>query len=48
MVERFVQVDNYLLAVLSNGHLLAALIGDWKWQRIFSSTDRIHCVSQMA
>jgi photosystem II stability/assembly factor-like uncharacterized protein len=47
MVERFVQVDNYLLAVLSNGHLLAALIGDWKWQRIFSSTDRIHCVSQM-
>jgi photosystem II stability/assembly factor-like uncharacterized protein len=34
MVERFVQVDDELLAVLSNGHLLAALSEKLEWRRI--------------
>jgi photosystem II stability/assembly factor-like uncharacterized protein len=45
MVERFTQIDNQLLAVLSNGHLLAAEIGRWQWQRIFASTPKIRCIS---
>lgn len=45
MVERFTEIDNHLFAVLSNGHLLVSEIGRWRWQRIFSSTPHIRCLS---
>ena len=34
MVERFIQAGDDLLAVLSNGQLLAASISGWVWERI--------------
>jgi photosystem II stability/assembly factor-like uncharacterized protein len=34
MVERFVPAEDEVLAVLSNGQLLAAAPGDWHWRRL--------------
>ena len=48
MVERFNEIDDHLFAVLSNGHLLVAKIGEWHWQRIFAETPKIRSISKMA
>ncbi|MCI0394599.1 MAG: hypothetical protein L0332_31040 [Chloroflexi bacterium] len=48
MVERFTPVGDHLLAVLSNGDLLAAVIGEWQWQRIFPDVAGVRCVATMA
>ncbi len=45
MVERFVQVENELLAVLSNGHLLAAPLAPLLWRRILPEIDTVNAVA---
>ena len=47
MVERFTTVDNMLLAVISDGRLLASRINDWHWRPIFANVDEIRCVATM-
>ena len=47
MVERFQEIDGRLFAVLSNGDLLVAAVGEWHWQHIFAGTPRIRCISTM-
>jgi hypothetical protein len=42
MVERFLPLDQHLMAILSNGELIAAEIGQWKWRRLFIGMDRIN------
>ncbi len=46
MVERFAQVGDDLLAVLSNGQLLSASISELQWQRILSSVEGVTAVCQ--
>jgi photosystem II stability/assembly factor-like uncharacterized protein len=41
MVERFAQVDGELLAVLSNGELWAAPLGELEWRRILPQLDHV-------
>lgn len=41
MVERFVQIDQRLFAVLSNGHLLVADRGEPAWTRVLSRVEGI-------
>jgi len=55
MVERFVQIDDpstssgqVLLAVLSNGTLLAAPLGSLQWQQILADVKDIAAVTSMA
>jgi photosystem II stability/assembly factor-like uncharacterized protein len=45
MVERFGQVDQELLALLSNGHLLTSPLNDLKWQQIMSEVSDINAVA---
>jgi photosystem II stability/assembly factor-like uncharacterized protein len=45
MVERFAQFDDQLLAVLSNGHMLAAPVSTLVWHRIFPQVERIAAVT---
>jgi photosystem II stability/assembly factor-like uncharacterized protein len=47
MVERFVQVEGHLLAVLSNGHLLAAPLDTLMWQRILPEIPGIEAATPM-
>ncbi len=42
MVERFVQADAEMLAVLSNGELLSADFGVWQWRRILPSVEGVN------
>jgi photosystem II stability/assembly factor-like uncharacterized protein len=44
MVERFLSLDQHLLAILSNGDLIAAEFGRWKWTQLFVGMDRINAV----
>jgi photosystem II stability/assembly factor-like uncharacterized protein len=44
MVERFLQVEDQLLAVLSNGQLLAASLTALEWQRVLSDVTGINAV----
>jgi len=44
MVERFAQVGGELLAVLSNGQLLAAPLSTLDWRRILPEVKAINCV----
>jgi photosystem II stability/assembly factor-like uncharacterized protein len=44
MVERFVQADSELLAILSNGHLLSASLTSLAWQRILPDVEGILAV----
>ena len=48
MVERFLQVDSELLAVLSNGQLLAAPLDTLAWRRIMAGVPGIEAVAIMA
>jgi hypothetical protein len=45
MVERFLQVDEVLLAVLSNGQLIAAPIATLEWRRILPDVPGITAVA---
>jgi photosystem II stability/assembly factor-like uncharacterized protein len=45
MVERFEQVGDHLYAILSNGQLLTATIGVWRWQRLFQDVVRIQAIA---
>jgi hypothetical protein len=47
MVERFVQVGDHLLAVISNGQLLAAALATLSWRRILTDIVNVNagCVS---
>ncbi len=47
MVERFVQVEGYLLAVLSNGHLLAAPLDTLTWRRMLPQISGVKAVTPM-
>ena len=48
MVERFVQVGDDSLAVLSNGHLLSAHVETLSWQRILPEIHDIKAAATMA
>jgi photosystem II stability/assembly factor-like uncharacterized protein len=45
MVERFVQADDELLAVLSNGQLLSAPLSTLEWHRILSDVPDVNMVT---
>ena len=45
MVERFVQVGEELLAVLSNGELWATLPDKASWHRILPDVDHVTCAA---
>ncbi len=45
MVERFLQVGDTLLAVLSNGGLLAAELGTFSWRRILPEVAGVRCAA---
>lgn len=47
MVERFVRVGGELLAVLSNGHLLAAPLATLTWRRILPQVTDVTAVTPM-
>ena len=47
MVNRFVQVDYELLAVLSNGELLSAPLESLQWTRILPGAGRVLAVMPM-
>jgi photosystem II stability/assembly factor-like uncharacterized protein len=47
MVERFTQVGDELLAVLSNGHLLAAPLAALEWRRILPEVKDVAAVTSM-
>ena len=48
MVERFVQANNDLLAVLSNGQLLNASLSTLEWQRILPDIPDVNMVATLA
>jgi len=47
MVERFLQIDDRLLAVLSNGELLAAPLDSLDWQPFLSEVTGVRCAAQL-
>ena len=47
MVERFVQSDNELFAVLSNGQLLSASLSALEWKRILPNINGINAITMM-
>jgi photosystem II stability/assembly factor-like uncharacterized protein len=47
MVERFTQVGDELLAILSNGDLLSANLSDLKWQQILPEVKDVNAVAVM-
>lgn len=48
MVERFVRVEDELVAVLSNGEVFAAPLATLAWRRILSGVTNIEAVTTMA
>ncbi len=47
MVERFCQAGDQLLAVLSNGTLLAAAIGEWRWRPVFAEAGSVRAIASI-
>ena len=47
MVERFLPLNQHLMAVLSNGELIAAKYGQWKWRQLFAGVAHINAVAVM-
>lgn len=49
MVERFVQADDELLAVLSNGELIAAPLGTqtWRWRQVLPALQDVNAAAVM-
>jgi photosystem II stability/assembly factor-like uncharacterized protein len=48
MVERFFQLEDELLAVLSNGQLLSAPLSTLEWQRILPDISDVNAITAMA
>ena len=48
MVERFLQVDDVLLAVLSNGQLLSSPLNQWAWAEILPPVQGVNAVATLA
>jgi photosystem II stability/assembly factor-like uncharacterized protein len=48
MVERFAQIGDELLAVLSNGQLLAAPLDAAKWRRVLPAVEGVMAVCELA
>jgi photosystem II stability/assembly factor-like uncharacterized protein len=47
MVERFAQIDDELLAVLSNGQLLSASLSNLEWKQILPEVTKVSAVANM-
>jgi photosystem II stability/assembly factor-like uncharacterized protein len=47
MVERFLQIDERLLAVLSNGELLATPLDSFSWRQLLPEVRDIHAAAQL-
>ena len=47
MVERFTQAGEALLAILSNGHVLAAPLATLEWRRMFAEVNGVNCVATL-
>jgi photosystem II stability/assembly factor-like uncharacterized protein len=47
MVERFAQIDDELLAVLSNGQLLSASLSTLEWKQILPGVIKVSAVAKM-
>jgi photosystem II stability/assembly factor-like uncharacterized protein len=47
MVERFTQVGDELIAMLSNGHLHIARLDDLEWRQFLPELKRVNCVAVM-
>lgn len=47
MVEQFMQVDDQLLAVLSNGELLSAALDELAWQSRFPASQGLHAIAAL-
>ena len=48
MVERFFQMEDELLAVLSNGQLIGASISNIEWNRILTDIGNVNAITTMA
>ena len=48
MVERFVQVDDELFAILSNGQVMSASLSALEWKRIFPNITGVNAITNMA
>ena len=48
MVERFTQVGDELIAVLSNGELFSASVSRMEWQRILPTVNGVAAVAEFA
>lgn len=47
MVERFLQVDQELFAILSNGEVIVSPLNDWNWKRAFPEIRNAHAAWAM-
>jgi photosystem II stability/assembly factor-like uncharacterized protein len=47
MVERFAQIDDELLAMLSNGQLLNASLSNLEWKQILAGVTKVSAVAKM-
>ncbi|MGC9522880.1 MAG: WD40/YVTN/BNR-like repeat-containing protein [Anaerolineae bacterium] len=47
MVERFLEVDGELLAVLSNGELIAAPLDTLKWRSVIPAVQQVNAVAAL-
>jgi hypothetical protein len=47
MVERFSQAGDQLLAVLSNGELLAAYLGEMDWRPVLQGVQDVNAAAIM-
>ena len=47
MVERFAQIGDELMAVLSNGELIAAPLATLEWRRIVPEVDTVNAATTM-
>ena len=47
MVERFMQIDSELFAVLSNGELLVTQLSALNWQRILPDVKDVNAITAM-
>ncbi len=48
MVERFLQMDNELFAVLSTGQLFGTSLSDFEWHRILPDIDHVNAIASLA
>ncbi|MFP4580206.1 MAG: WD40/YVTN/BNR-like repeat-containing protein [Candidatus Sumerlaeia bacterium] len=46
MVERFLQMDDQLLALLSDGTVLASIIDEWEWEPILQDAGKVYALAK--